>query len=372
MPRRLSWRRMKAEVVHYYAYDIGGEVRTQSLRELLGRPLAPLVIAPYRRSPAGFFFYRPLAAELDPIAAVGPDGPLPVRVSARIAEVGAMSIVARTTMEWNHIRDLHAGYNLRVDGKKLDDAVRELSIRIFESIRPHVIQPTDRLVEPETYTAFCLNSEFLGAESATAWLNRCRPDVVALLAEDPDAARLSEQEVRESLQYQFSYYDNDIVVIDWDGALVIDDPRAYDELLYLFELGNLQLEELTEYDRILDAAMDRAYDDLQPRAAPPARTRRRMLAELREIRVDLARMSDELSNTTKFFGDWHVARIYEGVARRFHLADWANSVGQKLRTLEGMYNLLQQERTNQWMLVLEAMIVGLFLIDLAALVWLAH
>jgi len=38
--------------------------------------------------------------------------------------------------------------------------------------------------------------------------------------------------------------------------------------------------------------------------------------ELREIRIDLARMNDELSNITKFFGDWHLARIYKNIAAR--------------------------------------------------------
>ena len=46
------------------------------------------------------------------------------------------------------------------------------------------------------------------------------------------------------------------------------------------------------------------------------------MRELREIRIDLARFSDELSNITKFFGDWHLARIYEAIASRFHLGDW--------------------------------------------------
>ena len=99
---------------------------------------------------------------------------------------------------------------------------------------------------------------------------------------------------------------------------------------------------------------------------------RRVVGACRGHKLDLGlrkRLSDELGNTTKFFGDWHVARIYESVAKRFHLDDWASSVGQKLRTLEAMYNLLQQERNNRVMLVLEVMIVGLFLIDLAALMW---
>ena len=51
-----------------------------------------------------------------------------------------------------------------------------------------------------------------------------------------------------------SYYEHDLVVVDWDAALVIDEPSQFDQTLYLMELANLQLAELEAYDRILDVA----------------------------------------------------------------------------------------------------------------------
>ncbi len=91
------------------------------------------------------------------------------------------------------------------------------------------------------------------------------------------------------------------------------------------------------------------------------------MRELREIRIDLARFSDELSNISKFFGDWHLARIYENTAARFHLADWHRTIENKLKTLDNLYQLLNHDQTNRWMLVLEMTIVLLFIIDLVML-----
>jgi uncharacterized Rmd1/YagE family protein len=91
------------------------------------------------------------------------------------------------------------------------------------------------------------------------------------------------------------------------------------------------------------------------------------MRELREIRVDLARFSDELSNITKFFGDWHLARLYENISARFHLADWHRTIDEKLKTLDDLYQLLNQDRTNRWMLTLEVTIVLLFIIDIGLL-----
>src|SRR5207248_11661496 len=89
--------------------------------------------------------------------------------------------------------------------------------------------------------------------------------------------------------------------------------------------------------------------------------------ELREMRGDLTRLRDELSNTTKFLRDWHLARIYENISARLHLGHWHRTIDQKLKTLANLYQLLQHDQTNRWMLMLEATIVLLFVIDLVLL-----
>ena len=92
------------------------------------------------------------------------------------------------------------------------------------------------------------------------------------------------------------------------------------------------------------------------------------MRELREIRIDLARFSDELSNISKFFGDWHLARIYENISARFHLADWHKTIDDKLQTLDDLYQILRSDQNTRMMLILEVTIVLLFVIDLVVLV----
>jgi hypothetical protein len=213
----------------------------------------------------------------------------------------------------------------------------------------------------------------LGAADGTTvaaedWLHQHRRDVAALLTQESDTTQLSQQEVNESTGRYLSYYENDLAVLDWDAALIVEEPQNFDEALYILELANLQLAELEAYDRLLDTAMERSYRDLTQRL----RRAGEVMREFREIRIDLARFSDELSNITKFFGDWHLARLYENIAARFHLADWHRTIDAKLRTLNDLYQLLAQDRNNRWMLTLEVTIVLLFVIDLIILVLNAH
>jgi hypothetical protein len=174
--------------------------------------------------------------------------------------------------------------------------------------------------------------------------------------------------VGESTSKALSYYERDLVVVDWDAALVVDEPRYFEETLYLIEMANLQLAELEAYDRMLDAAVERSYRDIAAKRWNTLRTVA-IPRDLRELRIDLARLSDELLNTTKFFGDWHMARIYQALSSRFHLAAWHRTIDDKLKTLDDLYQLLRSEQNNRWMLVLEASIVLLFIVDL---VMLAH
>ena len=155
------------------------------------------------------------------------------------------------------------------------------------------------------------------------------------------------------------------MVVDWDAALVIDDRRGIEETIYVMELANLQLAEFEAYDKLLDQSVEQSYRDMASRSLWRVRG---ALAPLRELRIDLARLSDELSNITKFFGDWHSARIYQALAERFHLPDWHRSVDAKLTTLDELYQLANQDQHTRQMLILEVMIVLLFVLDLVLLV----
>jgi uncharacterized Rmd1/YagE family protein len=67
-------------------------------------------------------------------------------------------------------------------------------------------------------------------------------------------------------------------------------------------------------------------------------------------------------------GDWHLARIYETTAGRFHLADWKKGVEEKLKTVGELHELLKSDHANRWMMALEITIVLLFILDVILLI----
>jgi len=360
--------RYQGEVVYIYAFDVAYDTARKPIRELAGQPVAQFVVDASKRSPRQLFFYKPQMVRLPPMERIGPLGPVRVERVVKLLPVGAISISVRVPFSVAHFEELVAFHDLQFSNGALHEEVRRLAQEITTELRGHLIRPQPQLPEEEAYTVFCLAAPVLDAANqpmnAEQWFHGHRQQVAALLTQEEASGRLSKQEAHESTARYLSYYDNDLVVVDWDAALIVDEPQDFDETLYIMEIANLQLAELEAYDRLLDDALERSYRDLGER---PLRSRTHTMRELREIRIDMARFNDELSNTTKFFGDWHLARIYENISSRFHLADWHRTIDGKLKTLDDLYQILKHDQNNRMMLWLEIAIVMLFIIDLVIL-----
>jgi hypothetical protein len=361
-------KRYRGEVVYIYAYDVAYEMTRESVTSVLGHRAEPFAFGASKRSPRQVFFYRPQMVRLPAVERIGPQGKVRIERAIKLLPVGAISTVVKVPFAVDRIEDLVGFHDLQFQDSSLADETRNLAEQVRHELAEFYIRPVTSLMDEEAYTVFCLEAPLMTSEgmpvSAEHWLQSHRRRVASLLTQESNIDNLSRQETEENTVQHLSYYRNDLVVIDWDAALLVDEKADFDETLYIMELANLQLAELEAYDRILDESLERAYRDL---LRNPIRSSRQVMRELKEIRIDLARFSDELSNITKFFGDYHLARIYKTIAARFHLPDWHRSIDEKLQTLDGLYEIIKHDQTNRWMLLLEATIVLLFIIDLVML-----
>lgn len=362
--------RYVGEVVYLFAYDIAYEMGREPIEKLFGLPLTQYSVDASRRSPRHLLFNQPRVVRLPPELRQGPHGPVEVGREIKILPVGALSVRFRVPFAVDRLEELAAYHDLQFPGGSLHQDALALAEKARTELAPSFLRPIDRIPEEEAYTVFCLRGPLLASPGsdqpplrAEVWLDSHRRAIASVLTQENNPKALSRQEAIESTSRHLSYYEDDLIVVDWDAALLVDDPAEWEESLYVLELANLQLAELEVYDRLLDASLERTYRDL----SVSVRGRRKLLRDLRELRIDMTRFSDELSNISKFFGDWHLARLYEMTAARFHLADWHRSVNEKLRTVGELHEMLKHDQSNRWMMILEVTIVLLFIIDLVIL-----
>jgi len=361
--------RYRGEVAYIYAYDLAYDMKRQRVDHILSQPTRDYLIAPNKRSPRQMFFYRPAVAEFPPETGQLADGrEVLIRRNVKLFDIGAISIQVRIPFDVASLDELVGLHDVQLVDKSLQQQVSEFAEQVRRDLEPHCIRPVPALTQSEAYTIFCLSElpptqddRQVGAEQ---WLKNNRRRIAALLTQEEDAAHLSDQEVTESTSLYISYYDRDLVLVDWHSALVVGQGEALDDILHIIELANVQLVELAAYDHILDDSLQVSYRDISQMGF---HSKREIRMKLRELRIDLSRLDDELSNITKFFGDWYLAQIHANLAHRFHLADWHRIVDEKLETLGSLYQILQQDRFDFLMFALEATIVLLFIIDLIVL-----
>ncbi len=352
---------MKGEVIYLYAFDVANEIVMGTVREILENRSFPFEVRTDHTYPKDVPIYRPLAIEMPSEERIFDQ---PLRIVIRIFDVGVVNVAVRVAFDVAAPLDLLPYHNPKTgSGRPLDALAQRFCGEVCASIRAALVRssPPPR---PEAYTVFCF-LDLGGEQDAGAWLQRERRAIAGLLTESaPDL--LSADQVEEALRIRRSYFTRDLVVIDWDASLVVELDGYADDVLYILELANLQLEEFRVMDHRLDVHLERAYRDLS-RHRGFVGTPRVMLRWLRHFRVDLTKLADEVTHITKFLGDWHLARIYLGAQERFHVQQWRQSVEERLGQLDEVYQVLQAEVSERRMLWLEIAIVICFLVDLLAI-----
>jgi len=353
---------MKGEVVYLYAFDVANEIEMTKIQEVLACKPTPFELPTDRTVPRDVPLYKPLAIEP---ASQSSFGGTPVRLLIRVYEVGVVSILMRVSFAAARLCELLPFHKpVLDDGRTFDVVARDLCRQTCESLKDVMIRGS-MTSEPEAYTVFCL-TEIDAVQDVNAWLANQYREVAELLTEsEPDT--LSETQIAEVVRIRRSFAKTDAVVIDWDAALAIDLTGYIDDVLYVLELANLQLEEYRVMDGRLDGYLDRAYEDVKEHRFGLFGTYSKTLGALRVFRVDVTKLNDEVTHISKFFGDWHLARVYLGARERFYLDHWRNSVEDRLSQVDGLYTVVNSDVGNKRMLWMEVLVLIFFAVDLFAI-----
>jgi hypothetical protein len=181
-----------------------------------------------------------------------------------------------------------------------------------------------------------------------------------------EVRELSPDEVADAISHRISYSRDDIAIIDWNAALVVD--KDAEDVLAVLEFANVELLEMRFLDQRLDDALGQAYNRVSMRSKkwfPLLRSH--PASDLREIsqwQMDSAILFEGVNNALKLLGDQYLARLYRLAAQRFHLTDWDSSILRKLETLESIYQKVSDQMATRRMEVLEWIIIILILISI--------
>ncbi|HLE54407.1 MAG TPA: hypothetical protein VI999_04110 [Thermoplasmata archaeon] len=363
---------MKGEVVYYRLFDIGASIDLAEVQRRVDMPFLSGRIVAERATPRYARFAQPLLVYVDQRNVESNLGPVTLNVAVKLYGVGALAVVLRTSFEASSLRELRPYAGLRIRGgekeETLDAYCARIAARIEEDLVPYMHDSYEIRVEPEPYTVYCIT---VSEHPVRSYKEEWRREVTALLASDPRPDDISDEEVEDTWKAWLSYYRDDLVVVEWDAALVIEPTASYEDTLAVFEIANLQLLELRTYDAFLDKVVDKAYDDLEELSGPGAlfRSAGERVRELSDVRMDLAEATFQVDNISKLWGDWFLGKVYRACGRKFELEAWRHTVAEKMQDLTEIYQVAQAQFEARRMLLLEALVVFLFVIDLFLIVF---
>ncbi len=340
----------------YFVYDVGDTIALGGLDTVAGEDVsrAPLLL---RREASSGFIEFPEPPIVLRIATPTSN----TRVRAKIFDYGVISIRLTLPFAGSWLAFAAFTRRLRVDAE-LESLARATLDSVLMEIGAAVDDPHEPLVE-----------DFFVFEVGAFDVPTSGPHLVSSLASELASLVLCEEreltkgETMESLRVAFSYFDDDLTVVQWDTAFVYDRGESARNTLDILEFANSQLVELRTYDARLDAELDTIYK-LDPQPTSQRRLGRREAQEaadrLRYLIVDIAELTDRASNALKIIGDAYYARLYRGVTGRLGLADWQRQIDSKLATVSEIYRFFSDQAQTARSEFLEVVVIVLIALEI--------
>jgi hypothetical protein len=187
---------------------------------------------------------------------------------------------------------------------------------------------------------------------------------------------ISDEARRELLPHWFSYYADDLSVLTWNTALVLDPVETESDVQLILEFANAQLLELRYYDALLDAELPRMYDRIESaRKGTRGLFGRRyasLLAGLHTLVADSTEIVERAENALKVTDDIFLARVYGAALELFRERAWRAGIDHKLGIIHQTYAMLNAESMAVRSEVLEIAVIVLILAEIIIAVVLGH
>jgi hypothetical protein len=188
-----------------------------------------------------------------------------------------------------------------------------------------------------------------------------------LLLGEAQQKPISQSECSDVIKHAYSYFTDDLVVVDWNSAFVYE-PSASHDIPDILEIANAQLLELRYYDEVLDRELVRIYDDMERKRGRFLSLFRSDYANLQRnvmvLMLEVAEFTERVENSLKIIGDFYLARVYRAAVRRLNIPSWQESVDRKEALVAQIYDLLKGEVEHGRTMLLETLVVLLILAEI--------
>ncbi len=346
----------KGKIILYRLYDVASEIDLTIIEERAKEGVRRLRLSRQPYMKALEFKNPPLSFELRGFSKKIKDRDCQVNVIAKTYDFGVASVAFEIDIQGLHLQALEEMASVLDSDRSFDELALRYIQELLNTFADAVEEPEIKEEFVEDYTVFLVTSfeQPLTAEELLA-----RYDLSRLLLSEK--RQLSNYTREETLRNRYSYYPDDLVVLHFDSAFILE-PSGSTDIADILEFANAQLLELRYYDAMIDREMQWIYDELTRRAGVSIfklRQYETLARKITETVTDLTEVTSRVNNALKVTEDVYYARVYRTAMSLMRTRDWEDSIKEKLQLVTNTYRMLYEEISTKREQLIE---LGIFLL----------
>jgi len=348
------------KILVYRLYDVALEINLPGVEERLREEARRLKIERKPRSKALEFSNPPVVFQLRGTEWESGGRRFAVNVHGKAYDFGVLSIILEILVKDITLSEFEETAAAVSESETLREESRKHLNQTISALGSAIVGLNVSRFE-EDYTVFFIEA-LEPAAGADDFLRHY--DVYRLLF--GERKTLSGHLREELLQYRYSYFEDDLVILNWDNALVIE-PSGSMDIADILEFAIAQLLELRYYDDVVDRELSTIQKDIAERGALSIwriKKYERLAAAVMKTITELMGITEKIDSALKVTEDAYYAKIYLAALRLFRVKDWEGSIEKKLDIASNTYDMLSQSIAIKRSEILSLVIVVLIAIEI--------
>jgi hypothetical protein len=361
----------KGRILVYRVFDIGEEIDLEKAEKILSEatPSRSKFRLKKINRQAVIVSNDPLSIILGTYSYNDQGADFTCEISAKLWDFGTLSITFEYIIpEGTTIDELRALAGLIQEYEDLDDYARARGIELSHQIH-EAIGKINEIKDSEVNEDFILYFiEKFARDYTDASLILEEEDIAALILTE-EKHTLSPQINERLYETKLQYYKNDLAVIDWNSAFIIE-PSGSLDIPDVIEFALNQLLEMRYYDDLLDKKLRETYSAIELKDMSIFSSRYTDLAlEAGQHYIEIAEIVETVENSLKVIGDLYHSTVFRMASKKFRFTDWQTSIDNKLENLADISKLLFENINHRRSQILEITIIVLITIELIPLLY---
>ena len=356
----------KGKILVYRVFDIGSEIDLEKVEKIFEQKNIQHRFKLDRKNLSLIISNAPLKIQLEQIELTIQDIKIPVEVTAKVWHFGTLSLQFHIPIvpgtPWEDL--IRTAAWLEAD-QEIDQIARKKAKDFTATIAPAVTL-INEWSQNEDYVIYFIQE----LDGHTGKINQLSEsvDIPSLIIAEMKE-KLSDQVKKATLDNYYQYSQDDMAIIDWNSALIVEPSGSMDVALVI-EFALSQLLEMRYYDDLLDQKLNTLYNEVAKKKSGMLSNKYSRLAEeAGQIYLETAEIVETVENSLKVVGDFYLATIFRMASKRFRFDDWQKSINEKLSNLAEVSKLLHSEVNESRNQLMEIIIILLIAVEVVPLVY---